>query len=265
MVHVPVLLQSALHYLNIKPGHKYIDATLGGGGHARAIINLGGQVLGLDQDIQALSACPDLEGLIKVHSNFTHLAEIAKKHSWRPVSGILYDLGVSSFQLDTPNRGFSLQSSGPVDMRMDNNLPTSAADIVNTFPVDQLTHILTVFGEVAQAKILAQKIVSARPITDTLYLAKLMGKSARQVFQALRIAVNDELGALQTGLPQALDLLEPGGRIVVISFHSLEDRIVKQTFASWPGQSLGPIVPDQSELLANPKSHSAKLRIFQKI
>lgn len=269
--HVPVLLHSAMHYLAVKPGDKYIDATLGGGGHAGGIVRQGGLVLGLDQDFQALSACPALEGLVKVHANFTDLADVAKKNAWSPVSGILYDLGVSAFQIDVPARGFSFRTSGPLDMRMDVQKTTTAAEIINDFPPDQLEHVLRVFGEVAGARSLVQRIVSARPVATTLQLAGLAGKNARRVFQALRIAVNDELGALEAALPQTLDLLRPGGRLVVISFHSLEDRMVKHTFANWSTLGLGeiltpkPIGAGPQELVSNPRSHSAKLRAFKKI
>lgn len=244
--HNPVLLQPACHFLAVQPGGHYLDCTLGGGGHAAEIVRLGGKVLGLDQDPDAISACLALpkplgEGgpdLILVQSNFTHLAEVVAAHHWQPVSGILLDLGVSEHQISTPNRGFSFQSSGPLDMRMDPSLPNTAATLVNQLSVNQLTSVLKDFGEIPVAKTLAAKITAARPLMTTEQLAKITGKWSRQAFQALRIAVNDELGALQEVLLQSQEILAPGGRLVVISFHSLEDRIVKHTLINM--QSLTP-------------------------
>lgn len=229
--HSPVLLQEAVAFLAVKPGHKYIDCTLGGGGHSQLIIQQGGIVLGLDQDPEALQACPDLDHLTKVLSNFTHLTEVANQHGFSPVSGVLIDLGVSQHQVATGSRGFSFQIDGPLDMRMDPSLPVTAATLVNQLSVDQLTGLFKDFGEIPVAKSLAEKIIAMRPFQTTLQLAKITGKWSQQAFQALRIAVNDELGALESVLPQAYDLLEPEGRLVVISFHSLEDRIVKHHFS----------------------------------
>ena len=255
--HNPVLLQSACDLLHVRPGLRYIDATLGGGGHSTEIIRRGGLVLGLDQDPEALSACPGLPGLTKVQSNFIHLKDIAQKYNWLPVSGIIFDLGASSHQFDTPSRGFSFQSDGPLDMRMDPSLPNSAADLVNNLTMKHLAMIFKDFGEIPVAKSLAQKIISVRPLNTTGELAKITGIWSRLAFQALRIAVNDELGAIQSALPQAFDLLESGGRLVVISFHSLEDRLVKQFFNSQLAEVLTPkpIVGEKS----------SKLRCIQKI
>lgn len=227
--HNPVLLQPAVTFLAIKPGGHYVDCTLGGGGHTAEIVRLGGLVLGLDQDPEALQACPDLEGLTKVQSNFIHLKEVVTSHSWQPVLGILLDLGVSEHQIATPSRGFSFQSSGPLDMRMDPTLSVSAGTLVNQLSAKQLTSLFRDYGEIPAAKSLAAKIIAVRPLTTTDQLAHITGKWSRQAFQALRIAVNDELGALTEVLSQAQEILAPGGRLVVISFHSLEDRIVKQT------------------------------------
>lgn len=229
--HNPVLLQEAVAFLSVHPGKKYIDCTLGGGGHTRLIIQQGGIVLGLDQDPEALQACPDLDGLTKVQSNFIHLTEVANKHGFNPVSGVLIDLGVSQHQVNTAARGFSFQKDGPLDMRMDKLSPIMAATLVNQLPVNQLSVLFKDFGEIPVAKSLAAKIISARPLNSTLELARVTGKWSQQAFQALRIAVNDELGALTSVLPQAYNLLEPNGRLVVISFHSLEDRIVKRQFS----------------------------------
>lgn len=270
-VHIPVLLQSVLHYLQVIPGKHYIDATLGGSGHSAAIAHLGGLVLGLDQDLEAISACPRLQGLTPVHANFTHLSEVVARYSWFPATGILYDLGLSTTQISQPIRGFSFQAQGPLDMRMDTTLPVTAAKLVNTLPKQQLINLFKDFGQLPTAKTLAQKITTSRPLTTTSDLARISGKWTRQVFQALRIAVNDELGALASSLPQALTQLGTGGRLLVISFHSLEDRLVKHLFLNWSNQGLGqivtskPVVPDPEELASNPRSHSAKLRVFQKL
>lgn len=243
-----------MHFLAIRPGGHYIDCTLGGGGHTAEIIRQGGLVLGFDQDPEALTACPDLDGLTKVHSNFTHLSEIVAKHNWKPVAGILLDLGMSSFQVDTPNRGFSFQTTGPLDMRMDPALPITAATLVNQLPIKQLTSLFKDFGEIPVAKSLAAKIISARPLVTTTNLAKITGKWSRQAFQALRITVNDELGALESVLTQGREILAPQGRLVVISFHSLEDRIVKNTMRDWKTLTPKPITGEKS----------AKLRAYEK-
>ncbi len=269
--HIPVLLQPVGTYMEVKPDNYYIDATLGGGGHTAPILAGGGWVLGLDQDPEALSACPDSDHLIKVRSNFIHLLEVAGKNHWPPVSGILFDLGVSWHQLTTASRGFSFQVDGPLDMRMDPTIPVTAGDLVNGLPARDLAKIIADFGGERQAGRIAGQITRHRPLSTTLELAAILpAPSRRRVFQALRIAVNDELGALETALPQALELLRPGGRLLVISFHSLEDRLVKQTFKKWKFQNLGtnltsgPVIPDMLEIGQNPKSQSAKLRVFQK-
>lgn len=267
--HKPVLLQSSLHYLGVIPGKKYIDATLGGGGHTQAILEAGGVVLGLDQDPDAIAACPDLDRLTKAQINFVHLQETAKSHGFMPVAGVLFDLGVSSHQFDTAERGFSFAREAALDMRMGESAIT-AADIVNTWPATQLAKVFSEFGEIPAAKSLAHKIVDSRPIETTTQLAKIAGTWTRQAFQALRITVNDELGALETALDQALTVLEPGGTVVIISFHSLEDRIVKDKFLTWQQAGLGrietakPVVADENELADNSRSQSAKLRAFKK-
>lgn len=259
--HNPVLATAAVDWLNVHPGGKYIDATLGGGGHTREIIHRGGTVLGLDQDPEALAACPDLDGLTKVLTNFIHLAEVVDQHSFRPVAGVLFDLGVSQHQVETAARGFSWQKEGPLDMRMDPSTTPRAAELVNQWPVNQLASLFKDFGEIPVAKTLADKIIAARPLTTTTQLAKITGKWSQQAFQALRIAVNDELGALEVALPQALDVLELEGRVVVISFHSLEDRLVKRRFLGWQEEGKGQV------LTAKPVrgERGSKLRAFAKI
>jgi 16S rRNA (cytosine1402-N4)-methyltransferase len=270
--HQPVLLQAVCDSLQIQPGRRYIDATLGGGGHTARILALGGLVLGLDQDPAALAACPDHDRLTKVKANFSNLSQVAQQYGWTDVSGILFDLGVSSHQFDTAARGFSFQKDGPLDMRMDPELAVTAADLVNTLSAKQLTGLLIRFGEERSARSLAEKIISRRPIATTAELSGILPHPdvRRRVFQALRIAVNDELGALSAALPQALTLLTPGGRIIVISFHSLEDRVVKTQFLAWQQSGQGraetpaPLIPSQEEILANPRAKSSKLRIFTK-
>ena len=248
--HNPVLLQTACDFLAIIPGGYYIDCTLGGGGHTVEIIRRGGRVLGLDQDPEALKACPDLDELTKVQTNFIHLAEIVTQYQWQPVAGILFDLGMSQHQVEQASRGFSFQKDGPLDMRMDPALANTAATLVNQLTVDQLTKILRDFGEIPVAKSLAAKIVAARPLTATNQLANIAGpKWSRQVFQALRITVNDELGALETVLPQAREVLAPGGRLVIISFHSLEDRIVKHYFKDWQSLTPKPVIGEKNSKL----------------
>ena len=259
-----------MHYLAIKPGGLYIDATFGGGGHTQGILAQGGKVLGLDQDRDAIEAFePALAStdLTLVHTNFTNITSVARLHNWTPISGVLFDLGVSSHHLDTPERGFSFQSSGPLDMRMDQSLPMSAKDLVNTLPVDQLAHIFRVYGDIVSASQLALKVVAVRPLETTTQLANITERFTRQAFQALRIATNDELTAIEVALPQAYDLLIPNGRLVVISFHSLEDRLVKDFFKHCGGQILTdkPITADAVELAENLRAKSAKLRAIQKI
>lgn len=290
MFHQPVLLQSVRHFLNVQAGSLYVDATLGGAGHTAAILASGGKVLGIDQDPEALAAAAALlssqfslpalpldkfvtPSLVLTQNNFFRMTEIVDHFSWRPVSGIILDLGVSSHQLDTPSRGFSYRFEAPLDMRMDPELTVTAADLVNTLSLPDLAWTLRLYGEVGSAKSLAAKIISARPIRTTSDLVRALVASPHQirlVFQALRIAVNDELGALKSVLPQALELLEPAGRLVVISFHSLEDRLVKDQFNTWAKQNLvdiltpTPVRPGPDELHSNPRSKSAKLRAIYK-
>jgi 16S rRNA (cytosine1402-N4)-methyltransferase len=271
--HQPVLLQQVGTFLKVSPGLHYVDATLGGGGHTMEIIRLGGKVLGLDQDPDALSACPDSDQLVKVRSNFIHLAEVVKANNWQPIFGVLFDLGVSQHQIATPARGFSFQSEGPLDMRMDPVLPVTAGFLINNLPVKDLARLFRDFGEEPRAAFISEKIVAARPLNTSSELSRLLPNpdTRRRVFQALRIAVNDELGALTAVLPQSLDILTPGGRILVISFHSLEDTRVKNQFTAWAESGLGkiitekPVVPDETEKAVNPRSKSAKLRVFEKL
>ena len=275
-LHVPVLLQSACDALEPGPGKRFIDATFGNGGHAKEISHRGGQVLGIDQDAEVLS--PALTSSLVspqiqiTHGNFLYLKDIAKRHDFIPIDGVLFDLGISSFQLDNSLRGFSFQVSGPLDMRMDQSQSVTAAYLLNQLPEKDLSGIFSQYGEVKHASLVAKKIVSSRPLHTTDQLSGLLSNDhqRRQVFQAIRIAVNAELFALETALPQAFEILKPGGKIVVISFHSLEDRIVKRQFSNWQKSGLGfaplshPIRPNEWEIGSNPRSKSAKLRVFIK-
>ncbi len=268
--HVPVLLNEALEYLDIKPGEKYIDATYGGGGHFRAMEKAEAKALGIDQDPEAKAP---------VHGNFAHLKDIAQGAGFDQVSGILFDLGVSSHQLETDYRGFSFNKEGKLDMRMDPKSQTvTAADLVNAGSKIELANLFWKFGQERASRQIAAAIVKARPVTTTNQLAKIIlsvrhrttddrTHPATRVFQALRLAVNSELEALETVLPQAVALLRPGGRLVVISFHSLEDRIVKNFMKD--NMSLKvltdkPVTPTEKEIAANPRARSGKLRVAQK-
>lgn len=244
--HQSVLVNEVLHLLNVKSGSWFLDATLGDGGHSLEILKQGGNVVEIDVDPEALSRAKqrfqkagiDDNKYILIQANFRDLKSLVS----RKFSGILFDLGVSSLQLEKAERGFSFQKDAPMDMRMDPTLSVTAADLVNGLNKGELTKLFLTLGEEKQAKKIAQAIVNFRshqPISTTLELAKIVEKviskrgrihPATKVFQALRIAVNDELNALKETLPQAWDLLLPGGKIVVISFHSLEDRIVKNFF-----------------------------------
>ena len=245
--HTPVLLAEAIEGLAVRPGASYIDGTLGGGGHTSALLAAGaGHVLGIDRDPAALEATRarfqgEQARLTLVQGNFRDIGMIALAHGFEQVAGVLLDIGVSSHQLDAPERGFSFGSEASLDMRMDPTSGPTAADLVNSLPEDELADLIYRFGEERASRRIARRIVEQRQralITSTRELAELVKRAvggkhdrihpATRTFQALRIAVNDELDALEAALPAATDLLEPGGRLAVITFHSLEDRIVKQ-------------------------------------
>lgn len=282
--HVPALLNETIEGLNIKPGGKYIDATLGGAGHTKEILRLGGIVLGIDSDIDAIENAKQLnfKNLILVQGNFAHLKQIAQENNFLEVDGVLFDLGVSTHQLETENRGFSFNTNAPLDMRMDQSLAVSAKDLINGLNEGELSDLIYKLGEERFAKRIAREIVNARkvhPVTTCDELAKIILKSrprssqdrthpATRTFQALRIAVNDELNSLRDSLPQAVDLLKGDGRIAVLSFHSLEDRIVKNFFKNSNILKIitdKPITPSKEETLINPRARSAKLRLAEKI
>jgi|SRR3989344_6945977 len=292
--HVSVLLKEVIENLNVEKGKKYIDATIGGGGHSEEILKLGGIVLGLDVDQDAIDYLKDKlkikneklkiwERLTLVRGNFRDIDKIAHLNNFNKVSGIIFDLGVSSYQLQTAERGFSFQKVGPLDMRMDQELNVKAADLIKILKKGELYELFVKLGEESSAWKFSSSIVRARgikPIETTQDLARILersvhrGKSkihrATKVFQALRIAVNDELNSLKEALPKALDLLEKNGRLLAISFHSLEDRIVKNLFLEFESKGKGkiitkkPIIPSLLEIEKNRRARSAKLRVFER-
>jgi 16S rRNA (cytosine1402-N4)-methyltransferase len=298
MRHIPVLLSEAVDALVVRPGGRYIDGTLGRAGHTKEIIARGGLVLGIDRDDQALAESGKIENLKAVKGQHGNIKEIADENSWNEVDGVLLDLGVSSPQLDDAVRGFSFQREGPLDMRMDRAQGLTAADIVNKESAENLAWIFRTYSEERQAKKIANAIVRARErgrmfeTTEDLasLVSSVIGRSgphhpATRVFQALRMAVNDELGELERALEGALSLLRDGGRLAVITFESLSDRIVKRFFSShvgvmrslqqggeeWCGTepraravTKKPIVASDEECAANPRSRSAKLRVIEK-
>ncbi|MBI4284915.1 MAG: 16S rRNA (cytosine(1402)-N(4))-methyltransferase RsmH [Chloroflexi bacterium] len=303
-VHIPVMLTEVLRALAVRPGGRYIDATLGGGGHAAALLARsapGGQLLGIDADPEAISAARERlkaygSSVLLVNDNFANLQAIAHRFDFYPVHGILFDLGLSSDQLEASERGFSFQREAPLDMRFSPAKEVTAADLVNTLPEGELTSLLRTYGEETSSRQIARRIVQKRPLRTTLELAKAVEEAvggrrgrihpATRTFQALRIAVNRELENLRAALKQAVGLLGHGGRLVVISYHSLEDRIVKQLMLAESRDCLcppeiptcvcghkatlklvnkKPIVPSPDEVERNPRSRSARLRAAERI
>ena len=288
--HQPVLLKEVVEGLKVKKDGKYLDGTVGGGGHAQAILKLKGKILGIDCDSEALNhareflsstACPASWRLVK--GNFKDLARIARENDFVPVDGVLLDLGVSLYQLKTSERGFSFNLEGPLDMRMDADLKVTAADLINGLNRGELEELFWKLGEERSARRLAEAIVENRrlkPISTSQQLVEIILKvkprrgkihPATQVFQALRMAVNDELNNLKEALPGALEILKTGGRLAIISFHSGEDRIVKYFLREKTEEgkliiiTKKPISPNWEEIKENPRSRSAKLRIGEKI
>ena len=287
-----MLVSEVLSYLDPKPGETIVDCTVGGGGHARRIwerMQETGRLIGFDQDKDALAKAREVLGgeAVLVQENFRSLGQVLAELAPEGVDGVFFDLGVSSPQLDWGERGFSYNIDAPLDMRMNQDSPLTAEEIVNTYSQRELTKIIASYGEERWASRIAKFIVEARQrkrIETTGQLVELIlaaipagarrkgGHPARRTFQALRIAVNDELGALKEGLESAISSLLPGGRIVVLSYHSLEDRIVKQTFASWAGKGPEPVaeklalltnkplLPSEEEVAQNPRARSAKMR-----
>ena len=300
--HVSVLLNETLDGLAIKPGGRYIDGTVGGGGHSEAILASAPdvEVLGLDADPTALERAalrllPFGSRVKLVNANFAQMSAVARATGFSQVDGVVLDLGLSSDQLSDPDRGFGFIAGGPLDMRFDQTRGQSAADVVNQLDQDELADLIYRYGEEPASRKIARAIVAARPIHAADQLAAVIEQAvgrrgrihpATLTFQALRIAVNDELGALMSALPQATELLRSGGRLAVISFHSLEDRIVKEYLRSvsqehvpqpddLPGQvyrsatlrvvTRKPIVASEAEVLSNPRARSAKLRVAEKL
>ncbi len=304
--HQPVMVDTVLGFLAPKPGGRYVDATVGTGGHAEALLRASapsGQLLGIDVDLQALQLArerlaPFGDRVTLVHGSYVHLLDYLRAHAWADgVDGVLLDLGVSSLQLDRPERGFSFRHDGPLDMRFDpeGDGPT-AADLVNTLPEAELADLIWRYGEERRARAIARAIVRHRPVRTTAELAQIIARVTRgtrgrhpatRTFQALRIAVNQELRNLERVLPQAWQALRPGGRLVVIAFHSLEDRIVKHTFRAWAkGCSCPPppapcdcahlrpkarvlkpfpAWPADDEIARNPRARSARVRAVEKL
>lgn len=304
--HVPVLLKEVTELLGVKKGGKYIDCTLGGGGHSQAILEAGGTVLGIDCDQEAIEsarkrlneACPTSHcqqadagslGAFRwtlVKGNFSQLTTIALKANFEKVEGILFDLGVSSHQLETSERGFSFNAESKLDMRMDQNLKVTARDLINGLNEGELGELFLKLGGEPHFRKIAKAICRQRqlqPIETCNQLAQTIFKSvpprgkydrihpATKIFQALRIAVNDELNNLKEALPQTVELLKLGGRLVVISFHSLEDRIAKDFIREQEQKGVfknlikKPLIPTEKEIEENPRSRSAKLRVAEKV
>lgn len=304
--HKPVLFEETIRSLAIRPEGTYIDGTMGGGGHSEAILQrlTTGTLLSIDQDPDAIQAAGErlkqYPQSIRVRGNFAQMGELARAQGMDAVDGVLLDIGVSSYQLDTPERGFSYHHDAPLDMRMSQEGP-SARDLVNTLDERELADIIFRYGEDRSARRIAQGICLARekaPIETTAQLAEIIkesvpaavrraeGHPARKTFQALRIAVNGELDRLQEGLEAGFGLLKPGGRLAVITFHSLEDRIVKQQMQEWCQGCICPkdfpvcvcgrkpqgklvykkgLAPSPEEVEENPRARSSRLRVIEKL
>ena len=293
-MHQSVLLNTAISSLNLSRGAVVVDATVGGGGHSQEMLKSilpGGRLIGIDADKEALAiASARLKDFgssyALVNDNFRNIDRILTKENIKSVDAILLDIGISSYQLDDASRGFSIKLDGRLDMRMDGRLPITAYDVVNRYREDKLSEIIEKFGEERFHNRIARSIKEARerkPIETTGELAAVVQRAvgykyrnlridpATRTFQAIRIFVNDELGALEEGLKSAIFWLKPCGRIAVISFHSLEDRIVKNMFKGY--SKLGvlnivtkkPLIPEQEEIIKNPRSRSAKLRVAERV
>jgi 16S rRNA (cytosine1402-N4)-methyltransferase len=303
--HVPVLLREVVEALAVRPGGRYVDCTLGGGGHAEAILEAAspdGELLGIDLDPEALTTARQRlavfgERVAFVEGNFSQVGDFCRERGFAPVQGILFDLGLSSLQLEEESRGFSFQREGPLDMRFSPRQELTGAGIVNTYSEEDLADLLWRYGEERQSHRIARRLIEERPFRTTTQLAKAVeqavGRRSRGVihpatrtFQALRVAVNQELLHLETALPQAHGLLGFGARLVVISYHSLEDRIVKAFLTREardcvcpPGVPVcvcghratlrlvarGVVRPSAAEVAANPRARSARLRVAERL
>jgi 16S rRNA (cytosine1402-N4)-methyltransferase len=301
--HLPVLYKEIIHALRPRNSGRYVDCTLGAGGHARGILEAcapDGQLLGMDVDPQALALAretlaPFGERARLVLASYESLSVQLASSGWKTVDGIVLDLGASSMQFDRPERGFSFLKDGPLDMRFGPSAPHRAEELVNQLGENELADLIFQYGEERESRRIARAIVKARPLHTTAQLAEVIRAAARKgerihpatrTFQALRIAANDELAALENVLPQAVEALAPAGRLAVISFHSLEDRIVKDFFRDLSKELVNPpyeriyeverkarireinrkpLVPEEAEIAGNPRARSAKLRIAEKI
>lgn len=304
--HIPVMLEPCMELLGLDrhPDGVFVDGTLGGGGHTQEILSrTRGKVLGIDRDWEALRAAgerlaPFGDRFVPLHGNYANIASLLHEAGYDSMDGMLMDLGVSSYQLDNPERGFSFHTDAPLDMRMDQTAPLTAEIVLNTYSEKELARIISLYGEEKWAVRIAKFIVAARPLHTTMDLVRVIDAAvpaaerrkvshpARRTFQAIRIEVNSELSLLEPALRGAVSCLKPGGRLVVITFHSLEDRIVKQTFhnlqypCTCPPKApvcicgkkpqgfvvtRKPVLPTEEECEINPRSHSAKVRAFEKI
>ncbi len=304
--HIPVMLEPCMELLGLDrhPDGVFVDGTLGGGGHTQEILSrTRGKVLGIDRDWEALRAAgerlaPFGDRFVPLHGNYANIASLLHEAGYDSMDGMLMDLGVSSYQLDNPERGFSFHTDAPLDMRMDQTAPLTAEIVLNTYSEKELARIISLYGEEKWAVRIAKFIVVARPLHTTMDLVRVIDAAvpaaerrkvshpARRTFQAIRIEVNSELSLLEPALRDAVSCLKPGGRLVVITFHSLEDRIVKQTFhnlqypCTCPPKApvcicgkkpqgfvvtRKPVLPTEEECEINPRSHSAKVRAFEKI
>ena len=305
-MHIPVLLEETLFWLAPRPGGVYVDATVGAGGHAEAILDRiapGGRLIGLDRDEVAIAAARSRLGrfgkaALIVRANYAAIREVLAHEGFGRVDGILFDLGASSMQFDDPGRGFSFQVPGPLDMRMDRGQRRSAADLVNGLPERELADLIWRYGEERFSRRIARAIAGARPIQTTSALAEIVARAvprrswsrglhpATRTFQALRIAVNDELLNLENAIPDAAEVLRGAGRLCAITFHSLEDRMIKHPFLRLsrgcthpPGASASlddgkpclriltkkPVTPSPEEVARNPRARSAKLRAAERV
>lgn len=296
MYHRPALLHKSIEGLCINPAGIYVDLTFGGGGHSAEILknlNENGRLIAFDQDEDALLNTFEDQRFTLLNENFRYFKNFLRYHNALPVNGILADLGISSHQIDTPERGFATRFDGPLDMRMNRSHSLTAAKLINTYPEEKLISVFKLFGEIDNARQLAANIAKARttPINTTVELKEAIkpctprgseNKYLAQVFQAIRIETNDEMGALKAMLKQTVAALQPGGRLVVISYHSLEDRLVKNFIkaGNFDGEvekdfygnilspfrvlSRKPLTPEIDEIENNPRSRSAKLRIAEK-
>jgi 16S rRNA (cytosine1402-N4)-methyltransferase len=301
--HIPVLNKEIIEYLNINPKGIYVDATLGGGGHSESILNKlnEGYLYSFDRDLYAIQKCKkkfeNKKQIFLIHNNFSFLKEELSKRNISSIDGIVFDLGLSSFQIEDNTRGFSYLQNSLLDMRMDIKQKIDASYIVNNYSFSELKKIFLFYGEEPKSGLIAREIIKRRPLTNTLelvaitdkfyplYMKKKRGHSAKRIFQSLRMEVNQELKCLEEALQQSLDLLKPNGRIVVISFHSLEDRLVKKFFKNNIQSKIHPklpflekdipltplslvnkkiIYPSEEEIESNPRSRSAKLRVAVK-